>query len=122
MNSIENMLCIFCKNSTIISTDKPSNYDYNSSNEDTRTSSLYSICTTCNKYSYINENTLLYNEVLSKSSSRLVDIKYDPKLIQLKNNCTICKKETTFKMFANNNNDQRYKYICTECNTFFSSI
>ena len=72
MNSIENMLCVFCKNSTIISTDKPSNYDFNSSNEDKNNSSLFSICTTCSKYSYINEGTLLYNEVLSKNSSKLI--------------------------------------------------
>ena len=122
MNSIENMLCIFCKNSTIISTDKPSNYDFNTSNEDTHTSSLYSICTTCNKYSYIKNETLLYNEVLSKNSTKLVDIKYDPKLIKLDNHCTKCNKTTTFKMFANNNNDQRYKYICLECNSFYSSL
>lgn len=122
MNSIENMLCVFCKNSTIISTDKPSNYDFNSSNEDKNNSSLFSICTTCSKYSYINEGTLLYNEVLSKNSSKLIDIKYDPKLIQLKHDCTVCQKQTTFKMFADNNNDQKYKYICTVCNTFFTSL
>jgi hypothetical protein len=32
---LENMLCIFCKNSTIISTEKPSSYIYNRSTEET---------------------------------------------------------------------------------------
>lgn len=122
MNSIENMLCIFCKNSTIISTEKPTSYEFNYSNEETNPSSLFSICTTCSKYSYVKIDTLLYNEVISKNSSKLIDIKYDPKLIQIKNDCNVCKKITTFKMFANNNNEQRYRYICLECNTFFSSI
>lgn len=121
MNPIENLLCIFCRNSTIISTEKPQNYIYNKSNDDEKNNvtNLYSICTLCNKYSYIQPNTLLYNENFLKINSILTDIKYDPKLITIDMYCKKCEKETEFKMFAEDNFDLQYKYICTNCDTFY---
>lgn len=120
--SLENMLCIFCKNSTIISTEKPTTYIYNkSSDEVDNITTLYSICNTCNKYSYIKYDTILYHEVLSKLSNKLVDIKYDPKLITIDTHCSACDTDTQYKMFADNNNDLKFKYICVNCNQFFNS-
>lgn len=120
---LENMLCIFCKNSTIISTEKPSSYIYNRSTEETTNiTSLFSICNTCNKYSYIKQDTLLYHEVLSKISNKLIDIKYDPKLITFDVHCNSCDTDTQYKMFADNNHDLKFKYICVNCNKFFNTI
>jgi hypothetical protein len=119
-SSLENMLCIFCKNSTIISTEKPMTYIYNKSTEENNKTSLFSICNTCNKYSYIKEETLLYHEVISKISNKLIDIKYDPKLITIDTHCTECDTDTQYKMFADNNNDLKFKYICVNCDSFMN--
>lgn len=123
MSSLENMLCLFCKNSTIISTEKPLNYIFNKSvDEKSEMTTLYSICTSCNKYSYVKENTLLYNETFSKLSNILTDIKYDPKLLTVDTHCKACKTDTQYKMFATSNSDLRFKYICMNCDQIFNSI
>lgn len=120
MASIENLLCIFCRNSTILSTEKPQDFILNVSNENqVNKTGLYSICSLCHKYSYIQQGTVLYYEKFSKIHKTLIDIKYNPRLICIDMNCTVCEQETTFKMFANDNFDINYKYICTKCNTFY---
>lgn len=123
MDSIENMLCIFCKNTTITTTEKIHGLTYNKSEDETSSlTTLYSVCLSCNKYSYIKPGTLLYSETSIKNTNRLTDIKYDPKLIEIDSNCTVCNTTTVFKQFAQNNTDLKYKYICTKCNTFFNSL
>lgn len=123
MNSIENMLCIFCKNTTITTTEINSNVTFNKSTSDEEfKSNMYSICNTCNKYSYIKPGTLLYSETSIKNANKLIDIKYDPKLIEISSHCSKCNEERQFKQFANNNNDLKYKYICTTCDSFYNSI
>lgn len=123
MNSIESMLCIFCKNTTITTTEKGPDFTFNRSQDsESKESNLYSICTTCNKYSYIKLGALLYSETSSKNLNRLTDIKYDPKLIEISGHCTACDKDTIFKQFASSNFDLKYKYICTKCDTFFNSV
>lgn len=124
MSSIENMLCIFCKNTTITTTEKNSTFTFNKSEDgnDEQITNLYSICNTCNKYSYIQPGTLLYSEASIKNTNRLTDIKYDPKLIEITGHCTACNTNTIFKQFASSNIDLKYKYICTKCDTFFNTI
>jgi len=121
MNKLENLLCIFCRNSTIISTEKPADVLYNKSTDDgIEKTNMYSICPLCNKYSYIKVGTLLYNENFLKIQNINIDIKYDPKLIQLKQYCSVCKDESIFKMFYSDEHDIKAKYICTTCDTFFN--
>lgn len=122
MNSIENMLCSYCKNTTITTTEKTPEYTFNKSEDSAEASTLYSICTTCNKFSYIQPGTLLYSEAPSKNIQRLSDVKYDPKLIEITGNCEACKQDTIFKQFATNNFDLKYKYICIKCDTIFASV
>lgn len=123
MNSIENMLCIFCKNTTITTTEKGPTFTFNRSEDnETAESKLYAICTTCNKYSYIKLGALLYSETSAKNINKLTDIKYDPKLIEITGQCTACNQNTIFKQFASSNIDLKYKYICTKCDTIFNSI
>lgn len=123
MSSIENMLCIYCRNTTITTTELGNGFTFNKSEDDNHIeTNLYSICPTCNKYSYIQPSTLLYSETSIKNSNRLTDIKHDPKLIQISGHCTACNSDTIFKQFATSNYDLKYKYICTKCDTFFNSI
>lgn len=121
--TIDNILCIFCKNSTILSTERSQYCDINTSEDETKyETGLYSICVTCNKFSYITENTLIYNEVIIKASNKILDIKYNPKLVSFDVHCSNCKTDTTYKMFSDNNNDLNYKYICVNCDKIFTKI
>jgi hypothetical protein len=120
MNNIDNLLCIFCRNSTIISSEKPGDCIFNKSIEDDNKTNLYSICLLCNKYSYIKVGTVLYNESFSKIQTIITDIKYDPKLISIKQYCNVCKEDRIFKMFYNNKYDLKSNYICCTCDNFFT--
>jgi len=119
MSIIENLLCVICRNSTIISTEKSKDHIPNKSSNEQDASKLYSICSSCKTYSCIKPGTVLFNEKFSKINSIIADIKYDPKLMSLTQYCEICKSERLFKMFANNNIDLKYKIICMECENIF---
>lgn len=122
MNNLDKILCRFCRNSTIISTEKPSNCLFNKSEDEEVQGNPYSICTVCNIYSYINLGTILYNENFSKSHNIINDIKYDPKLITIDEFCKNCGEDQSMKMFASNNFDLKYKLICPKCNTIYDFI
>jgi hypothetical protein len=112
------LLCIFCRNSTIISTDKPINCILNKSKDDEDTG-MYSICFKCNKYSNIVLGSTLYNESYYKFDNIITDIKHNPKLIQITNTCLHCNKDTKLKMFAYDDLDLNYKVICMECDNVY---
>lgn len=111
------LVCNNCSNILTLTTNKPKNIIFNTSEDEDIESKYIAVCKLCNIYYNLINDTILFNQ--SNNIPISENIKYDNRLMETEKYCDNCKKETRMKYFTSDKNSLIMKLICVECSQIY---